>query len=123
MFMVAGEPESVLPDPEDGEWPRLPEAIAVDICVRVAEDKEDMDATDAPGVSGECKEDMDEPEVVVCLGLSFPVGPLPRGSLFAGGRLRAARRVLFSSSSSATRCSKACNNEGTTGKMRIGNIN
>ena len=41
-------------------------------------------------------------------GLSFPVGPLPRGSLLAGGRFKAARRLLFSSSNSATRCSRAC---------------
>ena len=41
-------------------------------------------------------------------GLSFPVGPLPRGSLLAGGRFKAARRLLFSSSNSATRCSSAC---------------
>jgi hypothetical protein len=42
------------------------------------------------------------------LGLSLPVGPLPRGALFAGGRFKAARRLPFSSSSSATRCSRAC---------------
>ena len=42
------------------------------------------------------------------LGLSLPVGPLPRGGLLAGGRLRAALSVLFSSSSSATRSSRAC---------------
>ena len=41
-------------------------------------------------------------------GLSFPVGPLPRGGLLAGGRFRAARRLAFSSSNSATRCSRAC---------------
>lgn len=41
-------------------------------------------------------------------GLSFPVGPLPRGSLLAGGRFKAARRLPFSSSNSATRCSRAC---------------
>lgn len=41
------------------------------------------------------------------LGLSLPVGPLPRGGRLAGGRLSAARKELFSSSSSATRCSKA----------------
>lgn len=42
------------------------------------------------------------------LGLSLPVGPLPRAGLFAGGRFKAARRLPFSSSSSATRCSRAC---------------
>ena len=42
------------------------------------------------------------------LGLSLPVGPFPRGALFAGGRFKAARRFAFSSSSSATRCSRAC---------------
>lgn len=40
-------------------------------------------------------------------GLSLPVGPLPSAGRLAGGRWRAARRVSFSSSSSATRCSKA----------------
>jgi hypothetical protein len=44
----------------------------------------------------------------VALGLSLPVGPLPRGGLFAGGRFKAARRLAFSSSNSATRCSRAC---------------
>ena len=34
------------------------------------------------------------------LGLSFPVGPLPKGGLFDGGRLRACRRQSFSASSS-----------------------
>ena len=42
------------------------------------------------------------------LGLSLPVGPLPSGGRLAGGRLSAARRVLFSSSSSATLFSRAC---------------
>lgn len=41
-------------------------------------------------------------------GLSLPVGPLPSAGRFAGGRLSAARSVLFSSSSSATRFSRAC---------------
>ena len=41
------------------------------------------------------------------LGLSFPVGPFPRGGRLAGGRLSAARRALFSSSSSVTRFSSA----------------
>ena len=41
------------------------------------------------------------------LGLSLPVGPLPSGARLAGGRLRAARRALFSSSSSATLDSRA----------------
>ena len=41
------------------------------------------------------------------LALSFPVGPRPRGTRFAGGKLRAQRRLSFSSSSSATRCSRA----------------
>lgn len=41
------------------------------------------------------------------LGLSLPVGPLPNGARFAGGKLRAARRWLFSSSSSDTRHSRA----------------
>lgn len=40
-------------------------------------------------------------------GLSLPVGPLPSGSLLAGGRFKAARRLPFSSSNSATRCSRA----------------
>ena len=40
-------------------------------------------------------------------GLSFPVGPLPSGALLAGGRFKAARRLPFSSSNSATRCSRA----------------
>ena len=48
-----------------------------------------------------------EPEVEYGLGLSLPVGPLPRTGRLAGGRLRAARRVLFSSSNSETRCSRA----------------
>jgi len=41
------------------------------------------------------------------LGLSLPVGPLPSGMRFAGGRFSAARRVLFSSSSSVTLVSNA----------------
>jgi hypothetical protein len=45
------------------------------------------------------------------LGLSLPVGPLPSGGLFAGGRFKAARRFPFSSSNSATRCSRACGRE------------
>jgi hypothetical protein len=40
-------------------------------------------------------------------GLSFPVGPLPNAGRLEGGRLRAWRYCSFSSSSSATRCSKA----------------
>jgi hypothetical protein len=40
-------------------------------------------------------------------GLSLPVGPLPSAGLLAGGRFKAARRLPFSSSSSATRCSRA----------------
>jgi hypothetical protein len=41
------------------------------------------------------------------LGLSFPVGPFPRGARFAGGKLSACRRQAFSSSSSETLSSKA----------------
>ena len=41
------------------------------------------------------------------LGLSFPVGPLPKGGLFDGGRLRACRRQSFSASSSETLSSNA----------------
>jgi hypothetical protein len=54
-------------------------------------------------------------------GLSLPVGPLPRGALLAGGRFKAARRLPFSSSSSATRCSRAYrreNGEGGGGRKR-----
>src|SRR5262245_47923092 len=40
-------------------------------------------------------------------GLSLPVGPLPSAGRFAGGKLRAARKQLFSSSSSETLCSSA----------------
>lgn len=40
-------------------------------------------------------------------GLSFPVGPLPSVGRLAGGKLSAARRQLFSSSSSDTRISRA----------------
>lgn len=40
-------------------------------------------------------------------GLSFPVGPLPSVGRFAGGKFSAARRQLFSSSSSDTRSSRA----------------
>ena len=40
-------------------------------------------------------------------GLSFPVGPLPKAGRLEGGRLRAWRYCSFSSSSSATRCSRA----------------
>ena len=40
-------------------------------------------------------------------GLSFPVGPLPKGGRLEGGRLRAWRYCSFSSSSSATRSSRA----------------
>jgi len=46
-------------------------------------------------------------EPKINLGLSFPVGPLPRTGLSEGGSLRAERRRLFSSSSTATRSSKA----------------
>lgn len=46
-------------------------------------------------------------DLLLALGLSLPVGPLPRGGRLARGRLSAARRVLFSSSSSETRCSRA----------------
>ena len=41
------------------------------------------------------------------LPLSFPVGPFPSGTLDEGGRRSAKRRQLFSSSNSATLCSKA----------------
>ncbi len=87
---VLGESEWVLVEAEDGESVRGielwggPETAAIDSrvgsCVRGA----------------------------YALGLSLPVGPLPSAGLLAGGRCRAARRVSFSSSSSATRCSKAC---------------
>lgn len=40
-------------------------------------------------------------------GLSFPVGPLPSAGRLAGGKFSAARRQLFSSSSSHTRISRA----------------
>jgi hypothetical protein len=40
-------------------------------------------------------------------GLSFPVGPLPSVGRLAGGKFSAARRQLFSSSSSDTRSSRA----------------
>jgi len=41
-------------------------------------------------------------------GLSFPVGPFPRDGRLAAGKLSAALKQLFSSSSSDTRNSKAC---------------
>ena len=41
------------------------------------------------------------------LGLSFPVGPFPRGGRLEGGRLRACLNMAFSSSSSAFRSSSA----------------
>jgi hypothetical protein len=44
-------------------------------------------------------------------GLSFPVGLLLGSGLLAGGKFKAARRLLFSSSDSATRCSRACERE------------
>lgn len=53
------------------------------------------------------------------LGLSLPVGPLPRGALFAGGRFRAARRLPFSSSSSATRCSRAWKEGGILVRVTV----
>ena len=87
---VLGESECVLVEADDGESVRCkelwggPETAAIDSrvgsCVR--------------GAYG--------------FGLSLPVGPLPSAGLLAGGRWRAALRVSFSSSSSATRCSRAC---------------
>lgn len=41
------------------------------------------------------------------LGRSLPVGPFPSDGRLAGGRLSAARSVVFSSSNSVTRCSNA----------------
>lgn len=49
-----------------------------------------------------------DPRGAYGFGLSLPVGPFPRAGLFAGGKLRAARSALFSSSNSATRLSSAC---------------
>lgn len=46
-------------------------------------------------------------DLLLPFGLSLPVGPLPRSGRLAGGRLSAARSVLFSSSSSEQRCSRA----------------
>jgi hypothetical protein len=46
-------------------------------------------------------------------GLSFPVGPFPRGGRLAGGRFSACRRQVFSSSSSDTLCSRACGERST----------
>ena len=82
--MVAGEPDPVLPDPDDGEWPRLVDAMGN------TEDMVDIEATEVPGVSGECMLETED----VCggaFGLSLPVGPFPSGGLFAGGKLSAAR--------------------------------
>lgn len=41
------------------------------------------------------------------LGLSLPVGPFPSDGRLAGGKLRATRRALFSSSNSMTLCSNS----------------
>ena len=46
-------------------------------------------------------------EVYAAFGLSFPVGPLPKAGRVEGGSLSAWRYCSFSSSSSATLCSKA----------------
>jgi len=58
-------------------------------------------------VSGVGLVEIDGQEVCGGFGLSFPVGPLPKGDRLEGGRLSAWRYCPFSSSSSATLCSKA----------------
>lgn len=58
-------------------------------------------------VSREAPWDGREEGAAGVFGLSLPVGPFPRGGLFAGGRFKAARRLAFSSSNSETRCSRA----------------
>ena len=52
-------------------------------------------------------------------GLSFPVGPLPKGGLLDGGRLRACRRVWFSVSSSDTLSSNALRQKNKNGLMSM----
>ena len=51
-------------------------------------------------------------------GWSLPVGPLPSCGREDGGKFRAWRKYSFSSSSSATRCSKACKVLGVRHIMR-----
>ena len=53
------------------------------------------------------------------LGLSFPVGPLPKGDLLDGGRLRACRRQSFSASSSETLSSNALWKKNKNGLMSM----
>ena len=92
--MGSGDMEWPLVEPVDkGDSVRLrgaPEAP-----FEVTEDRRDEMLEGLPGLGA------------VGFGLSLPVGPLPRGRRLAGGRLRAARRALFSSSSSATLDSRA----------------
>lgn len=99
--MEDGESECVLVEPEEGDSVRLPGGKPM--CpMLLAEDKPEPDAM------GSVEEREAEGRGEYGFGLSFPVGPLPSRGRFAGGRLSAARRLLFSSSSSATRSSKAC---------------
>lgn len=87
---------------EDGEreWVRVEVEEGESVRPSGSAEVEAMGSVDTTGGRRE------EPD----FGLSLPVGPLPRGGLFAGGRLRAALRVLFSSSSSATLSSSAYKN-------------
>jgi hypothetical protein len=66
-------------------------------------------AEDPPRLTASSPPDCDERDWPPpgCFGLSLPVGPLPSGARLAGGKFKAARRLPFSSSSSATRCSRA----------------
>ena len=99
--MEFGDSECVRVEVDEGESVRLEEATGI------------ADSGASPLTARD--EDESEPSVMIVgcargvygFGLSLPVGPLPSGGRLAGGRLSAARSVLFSSSSSATLFSRA----------------
>jgi len=64
-------------------------------------------------VSGVELVELDAREACGGFGLALPVGPLPNAGRVEGGRLSAWRNCSFSSSSSATLCSKAWYRWGT----------
>ena len=95
-----GEREWALPDDEEGE-----SGLSRDL--GLFPETEVVNDGRAVLVLGVEFVELDGREVYGGFGLSFPVGPLPNGDRLEGGRLRAWRYCSFSSSSSATRCSKA----------------
>ena len=115
-----GESECVRVDADEGDSVLLEDAIGpmpeadMDIVLALLEsaEVEAMGSVEiADGARGEYG-----------FGLSLPVGPLPRAGLFAGGRPRALRRVLFSSSSSATLSSRAWEAPGGDQEGCLGEI-